>query len=211
MTRKKHKPSSPEEIAARKRERDEALVEKVRLEAQGVTVTIDGPTGKISRAMRYDVFHSLHTRDALSLEAYNAFRDHEQTVSTAAGWETPERRPDHIRATTEGAPGQNITQRMIDAGKLENYTLEALSPADAKLLDGLMEPGAALAGRWHYTVERITGETRPECKAARIRALGDNLPDARHRAKSRMEEDRRRHANDADDFRKNHTLATDAA
>lgn len=207
MTRKRHKPSSPEDIAARKRERAEAQAEKVRLEAQGVTVTIDGPTGKISRAHRSDVFHTLLERKALSLEAHDAFRAHETTVHTAAGWETPERRPDHIRASTEGAPGQNITQRMIDAGRLEAFTLAALSPADAKLLDGLMQPGAALAGRWHYTVERITGETRPECKAARIRALGDNLPHAQKRAADRM----RKPANDTDDFQKKAYLATDAA
>ena len=179
MGRKRHKPSTPEEIAARKREREEAQVEKIRLEAQGVTVTLDGSSGKIRRAQRVNVFDLLLSRKALSTEAFDAFRAHEEAVHIAAGWATPERRPDHIRATCEGAPGQNITQPMIDASRLVEMTMTRLSPKDAALLDALMALGAGNLARWRRTVQTATGETNDHAQAARVRALGDNLADAR--------------------------------
>lgn len=177
--RKKHKPASPEEIAQRARERREAKAEAERLTAQGVDVRMDAQTGKIARATRLDVFDLLLSRNALDRDAYDAFRGHERDLHVALGVETPERRPDHIRADAEGAPGQNISQRMIDAGEVVALTEKRLGSRDRALLNAMMQPGAVALTRWRTIVQQHTGETRDECQAAMIRYLGANLIHAR--------------------------------
>jgi hypothetical protein len=177
--RKKSKPSSPEDIARRAAERREAKAEAQRLEAQGVSVTMDAQTGKIARAVRVDVFSLLLSRGALGEAEHDAFRGYQQDVHVALGAETPERRPDYIRASTEGAPGQNVTQRMVDASEVVDLTLRRLGSRDKALLNALMQEGAASVTRWRITVQNHTGETRDECQAAAIRYLGANLLNAR--------------------------------
>jgi hypothetical protein len=157
--------------------------EAARLEAQGdVVVRRDERTKEITNARRLDVFALLVSRKALDTEAHDAFRDHEEAVHIAAGWATPERRPDHIRASTEGAPGQNISQGMIDASRMVKATLDRLSPPEAALLEALMALGAANLTQWRHTVQRVTGENNDHGQASRIRALGQNLIYARREA-----------------------------
>jgi hypothetical protein len=184
MTRKRrNKPSSPAEIAARRAERLAMDAEAARLESQpDVQVTRDPRTREITNARRVDVFALLLSRKALAQEAHDAFRDHEETVHIAAGWATPERRPDHIRASTEGAPGQNVSQGMIEASRMVEATLDRLSPREADLLNGLMRLGASAMTQWRHTVQTITGENNDHGQASRIRALGENLAYARRDA-----------------------------
>lgn len=165
--------------------------EAARLKAQGAEVNADKRTGEILGAWRQDVFTIMRSRKgkpsaeypkgkpSLSQRAYEAFRAHETDIQLAAGASGGERRPDFIRATTDGAPGQNITQEAIDAATRVKKTLQHLCPSDARLLSILMTGEKALAKNWRATVEAETGETADEGQTARIRALGENLIHAR--------------------------------
>lgn len=158
-----------------------------RLREQGCAVTVDPATSEVLGARRADVFSSLSEhrakperegqlgRPGLDPRVLQAFRDHEADVHLALGAEAGERRPDHIRASVVGAPGQNVSDAMVDAGERVRATLARLIPSDAKLLNALMRPGAAFVPVWRETVRVVTGETRAEAQAARVRSLGENL------------------------------------
>ena len=141
----------------------------------------------IVRASRKDVFLLLNEKrdkngnPALPHDLFNAVRAHESDVATALGWNTPERRPDHIRASVEGAPGQNVSQAMIEASRMVQWVETMLTTRDAKLLKALLHENDVNCGRWRGTVERITGETRDEAHAVAIRAMCANLKDVRDR------------------------------
>lgn len=199
MSRKrKNKPSSPQAAV----ELRLARLEVERMESIGATAAVahekqeDGSMKWVARGRRLDVFALLVSRKALDTDAHDAFRDHEEAVHIAAGWASPERRPDHIRASTEGAPGQNVSQGMIEASRMVKATLDRLSPPEAALLDELMKLGASGLTQWRSTVQRVTGETNDHGQASRIRALGENLIHARRGAKKEMEERKSRAAND---------------
>ena len=131
--------------------------EAARLKAQGADVNADKRTGEILGAWRRDVFTILRNRHgkptdgfpkgrpALSQRAYEAFRGHESDIHLSEGASGGDRRPDFIRATCEGAPGQNVTQEAIDAAGRVKKTLQGLSPSDARLLMALMTGEKALA------------------------------------------------------------------
>lgn len=202
MSRKKkgkitlRKIGQPETAAAAAPEVSNDLIrqrrsEIARLRAQGADVNVDKRTSEILGAWRRDVFTILRNRHgkptdgfpkgrpALSQRAYEAFRGHETDIHLSEGASGGDRRPDFIRATCEGAPGQNVTQEAIDAAGRVKKTLLGLSPTDARLLTALMTGEKALARNWRLTVETETGETADESQAARIRALGENLIHAR--------------------------------
>lgn len=202
MSRKKkgkitlRKIGQPEPAAAAAPEVSNDLIrqrrsEIARLRAQGADVNVDKRTSEILGAWRRDVFTILRNRHgkptdgfpkgrpALSQRAYEAFRGHETDIHLSEGASGGDRRPDFIRATCEGAPGQNVTQEAIDAAGRVKKTLLGLSPTDARLLTALMTGEKALARNWRQTVEAETGETADESQAARIRALGENLIHAR--------------------------------
>lgn len=182
-----------------------------RLREHGCDVTIDPATSEVIGARRADVFSSLAEhrakperpgqlgRPGLDSRVLQAFRDHEADVHLALGADAGERRPDHIRASAVGAPGQNVSDAMVDAGERVRATLARLVPSDAKLLDALMRPGAAFVPIWRVTVRVVTGETRPEAQAARVRSLGENLVVRRAEAISslRPANDQRRAARQA--------------
>lgn len=165
--------------------------EAARLKAQGAEVNADKRTGEIMGAWRKDVFETLRNRrgkpevkgqlgrPALPQRSYEAFRGHERDVHLAEGAGNPDRRPDFIRSTCEGAPGQNVSAEMLDAAERVRKTLRTLSPPDARFLSVLMTGENALARNWRAIVEQETGEKQDEAQAARIRALGDNLSYAR--------------------------------
>ena len=127
------------------------------------------------------MFQLLHERGALPQESFNAIRDHEADIATAQGFNTPERRPDHIRASVEGAPGQNVTQAMIEASRMVQWVEAMLTTRDVQLLKALLHENDANCGRWRGTVERITGESRDDAHAVAIRYMAANLRDVRER------------------------------
>lgn len=186
----KAKQSKAEILAGIERRRIETAAarrEALRLESTGAEAKVceekddDGKTRIIVRARRIDVFQLLYERGALAQEHFNAVRDHEADVATAQGFNTPERRPDHIRASVEGAPGQNITQAMIEASRMVQWVESMLTTRDALLLKALLHENDANCGRWRGTVERITGESRDDAHAVAIRYMAANLKDVRDR------------------------------
>jgi hypothetical protein len=186
----KAKQSKAEILAGIERRRIETAAarrEAFRLESTGAEAKVceekddDGKTRIIVRARRIDVFQLLHERGALPQDSFNAVRDHEADVATAQGFNTPERRPDHIRASVEGAPGQNITQAMIEASRMVQWVESMLTTRDALLLKALLHENDANCGRWRGTVERITGESRDDAHAVAIRYMAANLKDVRDR------------------------------
>lgn len=175
----KRKKQKPADIAARleklARARGEAMREKLRLESTGAEAEIVGDGTEV-RARRIDVFQLLLERKAIPLSDFNAVRLYEQDVALSMGWETPER-GEFVNRSCEGAPGQNITQAMIEASRRVEWVRAWLSQRDYALLTGLLEDHGALLTRWRNTVSRVTGEHREECHAAAIRAMAANLRD----------------------------------
>lgn len=186
----KAKQSRAEILAGIERRRIETAAarrEAMRLESTGAEARVceekdeDGKTRIVVRARRIDVFQLLLERGALPQESFDAVRAYETDLATAQGFNTPERRPDHIRASVEGAPGQNITQAMIEASRMVQWVEAMLTTRDAQLLKALLHENDANCGRWRGTVERITGETRDESHAVAIRCCAANLRDVRDR------------------------------
>lgn len=190
--RKQDKAEILENIERRRRETAAARAEALRLEGIGVTAKIvderqeDGRTKVVVRARRIDVFQLLRERDALPQDSFDAVRAYETDLSTSMGWNTPERRPDHIRASTDGAPGQNISQAMIEASRMVRWVESMLSARDWRLLSALLTENDGNIGHWRDTVARHTGESREDCHAAAVRAMAANLKDVRDRFPRRL-------------------------
>lgn len=173
MTKRRRKPHDPAEAARRAAERAENAAEIARLKAQpGVTVNVDPRTGKLVGALRMNCFAALLPADGPEIKAVDWL---ETILRTAQGENAQERRPDHIRAPTEGAPGQNITADMIAASEILCAVEENLYPAAMRLLFGLLRPDAALDGNWRQVVKAATGETNPQAQGAVVRASAANL------------------------------------
>ena len=174
-------------IERRKLENAAARREALRLESTGAEARIveekddDGKTHVIVRARRIDVFQLLVERGAIPQDSFDAVRAYEADLATAMGWNTPERRPDYIRASVEGAPGQNVSQIMIEASRMVQWVEAMLTTRDATLLKALLHENDANCGRWRGTVERVTGESRDESHAVAIRCMCANLKDVRDR------------------------------
>jgi len=174
-------------IEARRIETGKARMEAHRLIATGAEArVVDEPdeTGVIRtivRARRIDVFQLLLERGAIPQESFQAVRTYEADVATAEGFNTPERRPDHIRASVEGAPGQNVSQYMVEASRRVMWAQKGMTTRDLLLLKALLHENDANAGRWRGTVEAITGETRDDAHAVAIRCMAANLRDVQGR------------------------------
>ncbi len=75
------------------------------------------------------------------------------------------------------APGQFLTQRMIDAGRRLDEAHKSIGRADARLLQALVEP-PVMRGEfrvWRWLVQRETGETERHAQAAAVRRAVENL------------------------------------
>ena len=179
-------------IERRKIETAAARREAMRLESTGAEARIveekddDGRTRVIVRARRIDVFQLLHERGALPQESFNAVREYEVAVATACGFNTPERRPDHIRSSQSGPPGQNVGDLQVDASRTVAWVERSLTTRDHRLLKALLHENDANIGRWRGTVEAITGETREENHACAIRSMAANLKDVMDREPPRQ-------------------------
>lgn len=204
-SRRKSKPSAPRRIEAAEtegaaQELAEARREAARLKSVGCEARVaherqeDGSMKWVARGDRRDVFSLLLSRKALDQGAHEAFRAHELDLHMAEGAGNPDRRPDHIRASVEGAPGQITAASVLDAAERVRETAKQLSRRDSALLAALMDGNAALAPNWRGVVQKQTGETGDEAQAACIRALGENLIWARAQAIAKIKASR--HAND---------------
>lgn len=174
MSRKKRaKPFDPAAAARIRAEREENVDQIATLRAQPSTaVNVCTRTGRLTGAWRMNCFNTLLPAKGLERQAVDWLDD---LVRTANGENGGERRPDHIRASTEGAPGQNISDAMIKAGRRLQVVTEALPPQHARMLFELMKPDADLITRWRAVVERCTGETHSHAQGATVRAACSTL------------------------------------
>lgn len=178
--RRKAQPSTPADIVARR-------VERRQLEARGLEVNTDPRTEEITGIWRKDCFTMLLRDRPAESQAVTWL---ETVIRTAAGENGQERRPDFIRATVEGAPCQNVTGDMIDAGETLVVIEEAMNPREVRMLFELLRPDEALLTRWRPVVERCTGETNPQAQGAAVRAACANLAHVRDKV-PRLTEERR--------------------
>jgi hypothetical protein len=174
---KRNKPSKPMTAAERKAEDErkrlemaERKVEIADLRARGLDVR-EGPGYTILSVRRLNCFNLL-IKEA-HIKAAVEWLD--VTLRTATGENTPERKPDYIRGSSEGAPGQNITQDMIDAGEVLACVEMNMNPREVRMLFGLLKPDNDLLTRWRDVVERCTGETNAHAQGAVVRAACANL------------------------------------
>ncbi|CAB4157750.1 hypothetical protein UFOVP679_42 [uncultured Caudovirales phage] len=177
MTRRRKKPHDPAAAARALAERAENAAEVARLRAlPDTTVNVDSRTGKLVGAIRMNCFAALLTAGGAEIRAVDWL---EELIRTASGDNTPERRPDHIRASTEGAPGQNITADMIAAGAILEAIEDAMAPCDFRMLFSLLKPDASLMTRWRNVVQQCTGEVNGQAQGARVRGAAASLAHVR--------------------------------
>lgn len=169
---------SPEQQAAELHEKVRRKREIDRLEAQGVDVVAD-QAHRIIRAQRLDVFALLHSRGQLNQGELNAVRRLEEDMAVAGGHLRPEQSYDRVDRSTDGAPGQNVTQTMIDASGAVKEVLAMCGPIHGALLSALVE-GGSLITRWRATVRRVTGEESDRAGALLVRQAARTLEQVYH-------------------------------
>ena len=173
MGKKRPKPHDPAAAARHQQERAENAEMIGAVRAQPSTaVNVDPRTGRLTGAWRLNCFNTLLPAGGLERAAVDWLDD---LVRTANGENGGDRRPDHIRSSTEGAPGQNVSDAMVKAGRRLQVVAEALPPTHARMLFELMKPDADLITRWRDVVERCTGETHSHAQAAVVRAACTSL------------------------------------
>jgi len=173
MARRKPKPTDPQDITARRQEKRD-------LEARGLIVNADPRTLEITAISRPDCFTALlrpgrRPGERCWMLEYGAVLWLEDLVRTAQGENGGDRRPDFIRGSCEGAPGQNISQAQIDAGKILAVVEGSMPPAQMRLLFDLLRPDAALEGNWRPIAARCSGEVNPQAQGAAVRAACTSL------------------------------------
>ncbi len=172
---KRKKPTDPQAAARHRREREENRQEIERLSAQeGVAVNLEPRTKRLLSARRLDCF-ALLLKDPSQSEARDAVNWLEELIRDASGENAQERRPDFIRASADGAPGQNVTQRMIEASRVLEVVEASLRPWEARLLFELLKPDEALITRWREVVQRVTAATTPQRQGERVLVACESL------------------------------------
>lgn len=169
MSRKKRaKPFDPAAAERLRKDRQENADNISAIRAQPSTaVNVCTKTGRLTGAWRLNCFNTLLSPGGLERQAIDWLDD---LIRTANGENGGDRRPDHIRASSEGAPGQNISDDMIKAGRRLQVVTEALPPQHARMLFELLKPDADLITRWRGVVERCTGETHSHAQGAAVRS-----------------------------------------
>ncbi len=177
----KRKPHNPAEDMRLRLEQAAARAERDRLKGQGIDALVVAEWDEnkvkhwVAKGNRKDVFRVLLDRRAIDQNAFDAIRRYEEALDTSMGHNSPERRPDFIRASADGAPGQNISQAMILASHRARWVRDRLSATDMRLLDTLRMNAPA---HWHQIVQMVTGEVNDDAHAPRVRAMAENVRDA---------------------------------
>lgn len=152
--------------------------EKVARKADNAAMRVQGAKiyedeqGNMIGGRRFNCFNALLRGKDDEARAISWLED---LIRAASGENAKEREPGYIRGSTEGAPGQNVTQRMIDASRNLKIVEVGLRPWEARLLFELLKPDEALLTRWRPVVQRITGEVNPQAQGARVRAACESL------------------------------------
>ena len=183
MTKRRPKPSTPEQVRLAMKERAAREAEIDRLKAMPDVEVEADPAKRIIRAQRLDFAALLLRRSAISETAFNAYRDTQELHALASGANMGGGNMDRVDSSTQGAPGQNISQAMVDARKRLDWVLQQIGARNARLICALIEgePGSngpGGCGQWHITVERVTGEKNEDTHAALVRSACEGLAEA---------------------------------
>lgn len=165
---------SPAEQAIERAAKAARKAEVDRLRSLGLTVTCDAAYNIIV-TQRLDVFALLHSRKSLTETQLYAVRRLEEKQAVAYGHERPEQSFDRVDKSSEGAPGQNITQAMIDAQADLRTIYLTTGGKSSELLIALTQPQEGILTRWRDTVAKVTGEKDEDVHAAMIRSACENL------------------------------------
>lgn len=186
--KKKARPFDPAAAERHKVEREADREMATAIKAQPSTaINKDPHTGRLTGAWRLNCFNTLLAQNSPERSAVDWLDD---LIRTAAGENGHERRPDFIRASNDGAPGQNVSAAMIAAGEVLQAVQEAMAPAQVRMLFELLKPDADLLTRWRAVVERCTGETHDHAQGAAVRSACTALVHVRESA-GRLLRDRR--------------------
>jgi hypothetical protein len=153
MTKRRAKPSTPEEIAALKRQAEEMQGEIDRLCAQpDVTVRLDHRK-RIVSAKRADAYRQVRSVNSAHLVNVDRFEADYRT------WKRQEGGSGHSERVDCGSgPVIPITDRSLQAGEKVRRILAELSDSYARTAVELIDPPAQFAGeKWRDCVRRIHG------------------------------------------------------
>lgn len=175
MSRRKAKAKSPQQIAAELEATRRRKRELADLHRQPDLMIKATPNHEIISIQRLDVFSLFLQRKTITIEQFNAVRRLEQRQAVAMGQEKGERPTEYVQT---GMSTDQISGAMIDASAEVEDILKACGSVNARLLIALTAYQAAIFTRWRDTVEKVTGETRPECQSAAIRSACANLAEA---------------------------------
>lgn len=165
---------SPAEQAIERAEKAARKAEVESLRSRGLTVTCDAGYNIIV-TQRLDVFDLLLSRKSVTQQQVDAVRRLEQKQALAYGHERPEQSFDRVDKSSEGAPGQNVTQAMIDAQADLRIIYLTTGGKSSELLIALTLPEERILTSWRPIVHRITGEHDERAQAAMVRAACENL------------------------------------
>ena len=168
-TRKAREAQERQERAAREKAARQA--DHAPLRVHGAKI-IEDNDGNMVAGYRRDCFTLLLKEDPAARAAVQWLED---LIRTASGENGQERRPDFVRSSSIGAPGQNVSQSMIDADDMLSAVTEHIAPRDARMLFELLKPDEALLTRWRDVVQRCTGETNPQAQGGAVRAACAHL------------------------------------
>lgn len=197
MSRRKNKPSSPEEIAARRRERLERIAgadaEAARLTGQGAEVNRDTNTGEIVGAFKPDVVTMMARADAISAAEESAVRRFERLILKAGTTPSCLSSLERVNGQSAGDPTLASVIRHVEAAQ----GLEELRRHMDALTWGLLRElcdGNLILTRWRQVVERHTRERNDKVQGGVVRQAFRVLVAAEEAA---IEARKRRPANDA--------------
>jgi hypothetical protein len=189
------KPSHPNDILRRAREREEeqarAAERALRRQADPATWGVSAelktlPTsrpvrigkdagGRVARAKRMDAFDSLLAAGGLTIGQHEAaarlIRDWATMLGLAGA---PEGRSERVASVGQA---DQVTLRMIQARDNVNAVLSRVGLADRRLLAALVEP-IIMTGEltaWRDVVGRVAGESERNCQGSVVRQACENL------------------------------------
>jgi hypothetical protein len=166
--RSRNKPSTPEEIAARRQKLRDAAAEAQRLKDQGAEVSQDPRTGEIAGAFKPDVVVLMRREEAITPSDEAAVRKFEELIQKASGGSSSS------LAVLDRVSGGDIGDRGVGAHVQAAKDLEErrkrMDLVTWPLLRELCD-GNLLVTRWRKVIERRTGETNPKAQAGIVRQV----------------------------------------
>lgn len=190
MSRKPRRKSVDPQVHAQQVATRKRIVEE--LQARGIEVRHDEQY-RIIGAYRPDVFSLLYEKGRLSDTQLFAVRRLEGLQALALGHERPEQ-GERVDSSSQGAPGQNVSQAMIDAMGELRIIYATTGGQSAELIKALLAEQSSILSRWRKTVTRITRETNDDVMGAIVRSACENLAEAFKAFDYRAKERRKRAA-----------------